>query len=223
MAEVYVITNKINGKQYVGKTNRTTAERMKEHKEEMHQSRSFHRPLYKAFRKYGIEEFDVEIISTNLSPQEASEKEIDLINELGTFSDGYNATIGGDGKTYRLISDEDVAYIIDLYVKEKKSINSIAKMLDADQQTISRRLKDNGIEILSTQERNKNNSVFSEQMLMIDRFGKVIFQGSGFEVVDFLIENKYTKTTNKESVRRGILRVLDGTRQTYLKHTFLVE
>ena len=129
MAEVYVITNKVNGNQYVGKTNRKSTTRLREHFKEMHESRSSHRPLYRAMHKYGIEQFDMRVVKTGLTPQEAESFEVDLIAELDTFNNGYNATIGGDGKTYRFVSEEDVAYIIDLYVREDLTLDQIAKKL----------------------------------------------------------------------------------------------
>lgn len=223
MAEVYIITNKVNGKQYVGKTNRITAKRMQEHFSNIYKTETESRPLYRAFKKYGIESFIYEVIETNLSPQEAELKEINMIYELDTFNNGYNATIGGDGKTYKLVNEEEVAYIIDLYVRKNKTLVEIAKIMNSCQETISTRLKENGIRVLTAREKNIKNSVFNDQMFMFDRLGKIVFQGTGLEVVDFLIKNEYTKTTNKDSVRTSILRVLKGTRQTYLKHTFRVK
>ena len=60
MAYIYCITNQINGKQYVGKTTQSITKRFKEHCQDYKRERNDKRPLYKAFNKYGIENFIVE-------------------------------------------------------------------------------------------------------------------------------------------------------------------
>ena len=59
MGFIYKITNSINNKIYIGQTARTLNIRWKEHKVA---SISSDRPLYKAMRKYGIDNFHIEII-----------------------------------------------------------------------------------------------------------------------------------------------------------------
>lgn len=76
MSYIYVITNKINGKQYVGQTSNTIQQRFKEHlytakrNEQTRQS-----PIYRAMRKYGIENFIIKELE-KCSAEEADEKEI---------------------------------------------------------------------------------------------------------------------------------------------------
>lgn len=214
MAEVYVITNKINGKQYVGKTNRTTKQRLVDHKKEMSRSRSAHRPLYRAFNKYGFDNFELKVIETNLTPEEAEQKEIDLIDKLGTFNKGYNATIGGDGKTYRLVSEKEIAYIVDLYVKEEKTLQQISDIIGADHSTISNRLKEAGVSV-----KNGGLTFIDEPITTIKDGIETSYKSVGV-LIDYLIENKFAKTTNKYSVSSSIKRCLDGKRNTYLGYTF---
>lgn len=61
MSFIYKITNQINGKSYIGKTNLASIqERFKEH---IHDSKRVHmekRPLYSAMNKYGSENFKIE-------------------------------------------------------------------------------------------------------------------------------------------------------------------
>ena len=47
--------------------------------------------------KYGIEHFHIEIIEEIDNPEE---REIYWINVKDTYTYGYNATLGGDGKTF---------------------------------------------------------------------------------------------------------------------------
>lgn len=48
-------------------------------------------------RKYGIENFHIELIEETTNPEE---REKYWIEYLGTYKNGYNATLGGDGKHY---------------------------------------------------------------------------------------------------------------------------
>lgn len=86
---VYKITNKINGKIYVGQTTREPIERFKEHKH----ADSI---IGKAIRKYGAENFIVEILAECENVDELNESEIFWIAELNCkIPNGYNVTDGG--------------------------------------------------------------------------------------------------------------------------------
>ena len=75
MGYIYVITNKINGKQYVGKTINTIEERFKQHLRDSNKVTLEQRPLYKAIKKYGKENFSVSLLE-ECSFKELSVKEI---------------------------------------------------------------------------------------------------------------------------------------------------
>ena len=125
MAYIYCITNKINGKQYVGKTENTIDERWKEHKQDYKKERCEKRPLYDAMLKYGIDNFEIkELEYLKEGGKLLSDREIYWIQKLGTYgSNGYNATKGGDGKT--LYNHQE---IIKLY-KEIGTIKGVSKKL----------------------------------------------------------------------------------------------
>lgn len=99
---VYIVTNNINNKQYVGKT---TADPVKYWN--MHKSRAatgVNKVLYHAMRKYGNDNFDFKIFKeidfTTLEElnEELNSLEIKTIAKLNTLiPNGYNVTIGGDG------------------------------------------------------------------------------------------------------------------------------
>lgn len=99
MAFIYVITNDINKKQYVGKTNFSIEKRFQEHKNDCQKQRpNERRPLYNAMRKYGIEHFSIKLLE-KCSTVKAAERERYWIKKLDTYGrNGYNATCGGDGK-----------------------------------------------------------------------------------------------------------------------------
>lgn len=99
MAFIYVITNDINGKQYVGKTNhKKVEERLKEHIRDSRKKSCEKRPLYNAINKYGIEHFHIEVLE-ECPPEDSADREIYWIDKLQTYGrNGYNATRGGDSK-----------------------------------------------------------------------------------------------------------------------------
>ena len=105
MAQIYKIVNSVNGKVYIGKTEQCFKKRFKQHCLDSKKDRCEKRPLYSAMRKYGIDKFSVELICETNTPEA---DEIRLIAEYGSYSYGYNATMGGDGKK-RIDIDESSA------------------------------------------------------------------------------------------------------------------
>lgn len=100
MSIIYVITNRVNNKQYVGKTEFELQTRFEQHKRDSTKERCKYRPLYRAINKYGIENFSISELE-NCSQEESCEKEIYWVSKLGTYGKGgYNATPGGDGRPW---------------------------------------------------------------------------------------------------------------------------
>ena len=97
MSYIYKIINDINDKIYIGKTVFSIDKRFKEHCCDAFKQRNKERPLYKAMREYGIEHFYIELIE-ECDDNLASDREIYWIGLYNTYSNGYNATYGGDGK-----------------------------------------------------------------------------------------------------------------------------
>lgn len=97
---IYVYTNKLNGHQYVGQTN-NIEKRKSGHKSDSFNpnSHSYNYPLHNAIRKYGIENFNFEIIETVNSQEKANEREIYWIEKKKSHISygGYNILWGGDG------------------------------------------------------------------------------------------------------------------------------
>ena len=97
MGYIYKITNDINQKSYIGKTEYSIERRFKEHCSESERERSWNRPLYRAMRKYGIEHFSISLIEETDNTAEAEQYWISYFN---TYKTGYNATLGGEGTKF---------------------------------------------------------------------------------------------------------------------------
>lgn len=90
MGYIYIITNKVNSKSYIGQTRRKTPNhRWNQHK---HDPRGM---LKHAFKKYGIDNFDFKVIC-EIPNEELNEREKKEILEKNTISpNGYNLQDGG--------------------------------------------------------------------------------------------------------------------------------
>lgn len=103
MNEVYLITNRINGKRYVGITCRGYKNRFQEHIHDALAKKNLFkktRIIYNAIRKYGPENFDVMLLEDNITDEDAGVKERYYIELYRTFCEyglGYNMTRGGGG------------------------------------------------------------------------------------------------------------------------------
>lgn len=98
--KIYLITNSVNNKKYVGITANEIEERLNQHiRESRTDSR---RALCRAIRKYGEDKFNIELI------EETDDilRENYWINEYNTRKTGYNLTDGGEGSWGRIISEE---------------------------------------------------------------------------------------------------------------------
>lgn len=112
---IYLITNKINGKKYVGFTN-DPKRRWKDH-------RSRNSVIGKALRKYGRENFSFEIIYQSKDAEHClSVMEPYFIAEHDAFNNGYNISTGGDGAIGAKLSEEIVEVIRKAMVKYKWTI-----------------------------------------------------------------------------------------------------
>ena len=144
MAYIYKITNDINNKVYIGKTYFTIEKRFEEHCRDCIKRKNEHRPLYSAMRKYGIEHFSIELIEETSVPDE---REKFWIEQYNSFKNGYNATLGGDGKAY-----VDIELIYALW-KEGKRINQIQEITGYSEKTITSHLNNYGVTFLDRRRR----------------------------------------------------------------------
>ncbi len=93
MEGIYLITNQLNGKKYVGQA-LDIEERWKRHIRDIN---NYDFVIYRAMRKYGVENFSFEVLE-ECDVDKLDEREIYWINELDTYNNGYNMTMGGEGR-----------------------------------------------------------------------------------------------------------------------------
>lgn len=121
---IYKITNKINGKTYIGQS-RNIYKRWHGHKETCKRTKYKDVLLYKAMNKYGIENFEFEIIEI-CDEELLDEKEIFYIEKYGSFAHGknkgYNQTLGGGGGHGFVFSEERLQKARDAASGEKNGM-----------------------------------------------------------------------------------------------------
>ena len=97
---VYIATNKINNKQYIGYTTGTLHARIKNHVRKAYDESGKHYNYFfqRAIRKYSINNFIWEVLVVCNNKAECCEKEIEFIKEYYCIApNGYNLTHGGEG------------------------------------------------------------------------------------------------------------------------------
>ena len=137
MVGIYKITNKINNHCYIGQSTQIEI-RQKDHKiAAFNQNQdTYEYPLYRAIRKYGIENFEFEVIEI-CNNEELNDKEVYWINY---YSPEYNQTIGGDYQVIpQKLTYEQVQEIQQLLVNDpegKLSHVELAKKYNVHKDTI---------------------------------------------------------------------------------------
>ena len=94
---IYSITNKINGKMYIGQTINDFEKRWGEHKRELRKNIHCNDKLQRAWNKYGEESFEFEVVHICDELDNLNRLEVYYIYKYNSFNDGYNLTVGGDG------------------------------------------------------------------------------------------------------------------------------
>lgn len=206
MAYIYKITNTINGKMYIGKTEQTIEKRFQQHCSDSQREGMSNRPLYKAMRKYGVEFFSIEEIEQTEQPEE---RETYWIEFYGTFKNGYNATLGGDGKKYI-----DYDLVVATY-QELQNARKTAERLNISSDSVFNILKAKNIPVCSSAE------------IALRQFGKVTnmysLDGEFIQsfpstnaAAEYMVQNGLTGC-KKTTIKQHITEVCTGRRKTAAK------
>lgn len=94
--KIYKITNKLNGKIYIGQTLKSLEERFQKHCWKTTEKDKYHMnmAIKKAIRKYGKENFTIELIE-EVNQELLDVREIYWISFYDSYNKGYNCTLGG--------------------------------------------------------------------------------------------------------------------------------
>lgn len=153
---IYKITNKTNGKSYIGKTTNLN-KRFAQHCS----GRGCTKALNRAIKKYGKDNFTFECLESvakntleelNLF---LNNRECYYIKEYNTFITGYNCTLGGEGlsgahpskETKTKISKALKGHIESIETRQKKSVSRLGKkMSDASREKCREAFRNRSIE-----------------------------------------------------------------------------
>ena len=205
MAYIYQITNDINGKIYIGKTEFSIEKRFKEHCQDAFRDRNEKRPLYAAMRKYGIEHFHIELIEETDNPEE---REVFWIENKRSFKNGYNATIGGDGKKYI-----DYDLVISTY-KEVKNAVHVAEMFGIHPDSVYNILKANNISSLYSSENSPNKELQGKICGMFSTNDELLKSFSTIkDAARYIIQENISKD-NIKGISSHISQVCNGKRKS---------
>lgn len=144
MACIYKIINHLNNKVYIGKTIRPLQIRWREHQQDCF-NREKDNKLYRAMRKYGIENFSIEVIEDNIEEEIIGEKEREYIQKYNSYYNGYNSTFGGEGE-----SSVDFSIIEKLFLEGFNCLQ-ISEKTGYTSKTISHALKAHNYKIIQHQ------------------------------------------------------------------------
>ena len=205
VGRIYCITNKINNKKYIGKTLSSIEERFKQHiSDRIHYN---HRPLYIAMNKYGVENFSIDLVE-EIEYSKLSEREQYWIKTLDTYYNGYNATLGGDGKILY-----DYEAIIEKY-QTGMLIKEIAEYFECSIDTVHTVLLNSGYNT-------KENSLKlrSTKVRAISPKNEIYEFDSQMDAARWLIQEGYTKAKEPRGISSHIGKVIKGeqNRKSYLK------
>lgn len=133
---LYHITNQINNKTYIGKTN-DIDRRITRHFLDLKKGQHHSHKLQRAFNKYGDKVFKVTYETfLDISEEELSKKEISEIKKFDSYNNGYNETLGGEGHSL-LFEFEKQILIYQLGQRYDGIKHKLANYFNCDRSTIA--------------------------------------------------------------------------------------
>ena len=136
---IYKATSATTKKVYIGQSSQTLQERINQHNSQAFGAQNNYH-FHNAIRKYGTDDFHYEIIEDNIKTiEELNEREKYWISYYDSYYNGYNSTLGGDGRQTR-----DDKIILKLF-QEGKTTQEISVITGYDRSTIYKSYKENGI------------------------------------------------------------------------------
>lgn len=205
MGYIYKITNKLTGKSYIGQTVTSIPQRMSKHYSHAKVATT---GIDFALQKYGKDNFTVEQLC-ECNDDALDDLERYYIQHYDTYNNGYNLTVGGQDISTKLQLDEK--QIVADYL-EGSTITALTAKYHCCEKTISNILHNHSVKI-----RYAGTTSFKKgDNIKAVRIKELNLQFPSFaECAQWLIDNGYAKTTNMETARKGISRMICGLRNTY--------
>lgn len=169
MGFIYKITNKRNNHSYIGQTNISIEQRWRDHCRVSFNPNSdeYEFPLHRAIRKYGKENFNIELLE---ECDNLNDREIFWIAKLNTYEDGYNAARGGSGHQKYNYDD-----IVNYYLSHNFSLTDTCKYFQIYDQVVYSALKSKNIDYKTLSEtKNHGKKIIGKYYLLIEE--KLIFK-----------------------------------------------
>lgn len=144
---IYKITNKINGKSYIGQTIQSVKERFYQHCATKCSQAVLNMAIHKVINKYGKSNFTIEVIE-EVESANLNDREKYWIKYYDSYNNGYNSTEGGqDG--IKLFKNLDTESVVKGY-ESGKSLREVSRIFNVDKQTIKDLLVRNNIRLRTT-------------------------------------------------------------------------
>lgn len=225
---IYMISNDINDKKYIGQTKTSISERWRKHLNNAKNCPN-KQVITQAIHKYGEEHFHIEELA-RVDYEDLNDMEIYYIKKYDTFKNGYNITLGGNNNN-STINEEVISNIIELALNGNTNYTIISKITGVSDRTVKNILDRYGIKIINPISRNKgninnlrpywgkhNDNLIKPCSIKIVELDKTF--DSLIQCANYLIQHNYTKTTDVNNVVKSISRTLSS-KDNYNRKTYL--
>lgn len=88
-------------------------------------TREYDYPLSRGIRKYGVDEYELIILESNVKKEDLNDREKYWIKYYNSYWDGYNQSIGGTYPTKPIFDDQKIDTVIEMLKDESYSYNDI--------------------------------------------------------------------------------------------------
>lgn len=133
---IYLISNSINEKVYIGQTLIDPLDRWQQHLSKLKNKK--HNPKLQHFiNKYGIGTLKFEVIESNLLEEDLNQVEINYIEFFDSFKNGFNCTEGGGSVFGRFYKPIKLKEILTGDIIERKSISAFCREFKVNTSSIS--------------------------------------------------------------------------------------
>ena len=194
---IYKHTNKINGKSYIGQTKFNLEIRLKGHLKSVKAGSEY--AFHRAIRKYGIENFQSEILEENISDILVEEKEQYWIKKYNSFGEGYNMTSGGEG-TKNIIVKESTKEKLRKYAIKAYDPNGNIVSVSKEEFNLNKSFKHINSGRLKTAEQKRNNAKANYIKFKVFNSENILIETSEGDLKEFWEKTKYPQqllNTNK--------------------------